>query len=242
MEGMWTRFLPLIAEIRTRLAAGEIGEIRCFHGAFLAANRPDSTLSLFDPRRGGGALMHRGVYPLSLARHFLGPVSEVSAVATVGRTGVDEDCALILRHRSGSISSLRASLRTAGTNDVIIHGTRGVLCLEAPIYRPFAARISRVRETTSIGASGSYESLKEGAMAQALHQRVGPLVRLLRERRARRFAVHYRGNGYQYEAEEVMRAVSLGALESEVMPLDESVEVMSIIDRARASWRLGVSE
>lgn len=41
------------------------------------------------------------------------------------------------------------------------------------------------------------------------------------------------GNGYNCEAEEVMRCVRAGKLESEVMPLDETLSVMSTLDRIR---------
>jgi predicted dehydrogenase len=142
MEGMWTRFQPLISAARARIAAGDIGEVRAFRGEFCGASRPDPTVSNFDPARGGGALMHKGVYAVSLARLFLGPVTEVSAMGRVGSTGVDEDCALVLRHEAGSISTIRASNRTTGANDVLIYGTKGLLHLQSPIARPPAARIT----------------------------------------------------------------------------------------------------
>ena len=46
------------------------------------------------------------------------------------------------------------------------------------------------------------------------------------------------GNGYGYEAQEVMRCLRSGALESEGMPLDESLSVMRTLDAARAQWGL----
>ena len=36
-----------------------------------------------------------------------------------------------------------------------------------------------------------------------------------------------------------MQAVATGAVESEVMPLEESLEIMTVIDRARAAWQRG---
>ena len=69
MEGMWTRFLPLVRDLKTRLEAGEIGELRSFSGSFCAPDTPDPAQNLFRPDMGGGALLHRGIYPLSLACH-----------------------------------------------------------------------------------------------------------------------------------------------------------------------------
>jgi predicted dehydrogenase len=42
------------------------------------------------------------------------------------------------------------------------------------------------------------------------------------------------GNGYNYEAEEVSNCLRLGLLESETMPLDETVAIMRVMDEIRA--------
>jgi predicted dehydrogenase len=46
------------------------------------------------------------------------------------------------------------------------------------------------------------------------------------------------GNALNYEADEVMRCLKLGLKESPLMPLDESVEIMDIMDRIRKPWGL----
>ena len=46
------------------------------------------------------------------------------------------------------------------------------------------------------------------------------------------------GNGYSYEAIEVGRCLNKGLLESSIMPLDETVAIMKILDDARAQWGL----
>jgi len=46
------------------------------------------------------------------------------------------------------------------------------------------------------------------------------------------------GNGYNYEAAEVVRCMQEGKTESEVMPLDESVSTMKTMDELRAQWKL----
>ncbi len=48
----------------------------------------------------------------------------------------------------------------------------------------------------------------------------------------------YEGQGYQFEADEVMTCLREGRAESALMPLDESVEVMETLDRIRAEWGL----
>ena len=241
MEAMWSRFQPLTQAIKSRLANGELGELRGFHGSFFGASLPDPSVSLFQPEKGGGALMGRGVYPVSLARYFLGRVVNVESSAWIGETGVDEECALLLTHESGALSTIRASVRTNGRNDGHVFGTGGTIWIREPIYRPFSAEISHtvVRGGGDSGG-GRLERIKEGGMAQGMQQRAHGLVRWLRSARLNNLNAYYAGNGYHYEAEAVMRAIGEGKTESLVMPLDESIEVMDVIDAARSSWVTGV--
>lgn len=44
------------------------------------------------------------------------------------------------------------------------------------------------------------------------------------------------GNGYNYEAEELVRCLKNGLLESERMPLDESLEIIKTMDEIRKQW------
>lgn len=46
------------------------------------------------------------------------------------------------------------------------------------------------------------------------------------------------GSGYRYEAEEAMRCMRAGQLESSVMPLAESLQIMQTMDSLRATWGL----
>ena len=53
-----------------------------------------------------------------------------------------------------------------------------------------------------------------------------------------RFSLPFEGNGFNYEAAEVMRLLRAGKKESEIMPLDESIAVMETLDAIRAQWGL----
>ena len=46
------------------------------------------------------------------------------------------------------------------------------------------------------------------------------------------------GNALNYEAEEVMRCLKEGLKESPLMPLDESIQIMEIMDKIRKPWGL----
>jgi predicted dehydrogenase len=48
----------------------------------------------------------------------------------------------------------------------------------------------------------------------------------------------YEGNGYQFEAAAVMDCLRANELESELMPLDETLSIMQTMDAIRAQWGL----
>jgi predicted dehydrogenase len=48
----------------------------------------------------------------------------------------------------------------------------------------------------------------------------------------------YAGNGYQFEAAEVMACLRAGKLESDLMPLDETLSIVETMDAIRARWGL----
>jgi predicted dehydrogenase len=61
MEGMWTRFFPLMEEVRRMISEGAIGELRMLNVDFGFRADLDPTTRLFDPKLGGGALLDVGV-------------------------------------------------------------------------------------------------------------------------------------------------------------------------------------
>ncbi|MHC4983460.1 MAG: Gfo/Idh/MocA family protein [Planctomycetota bacterium] len=48
----------------------------------------------------------------------------------------------------------------------------------------------------------------------------------------------FKGNGFDHEIEEVGRCLAAGKLESEIMPLDETLSIMKTMDTIRAQWHL----
>jgi len=55
---------------------------------------------------------------------------------------------------------------------------------------------------------------------------------------AQRVEIPFPNFGYQFEAAHVMECLRQGRLESEVMPLDETLSIMETLDRVRAPWGL----
>ena len=58
----------------------------------------------------------------------------------------------------------------------------------------------------------------------------------------RRIKVSYKAKGYNYEAIEVMNCINNRKLESDVMPLDETLKIMKTMDTLRSQWGLKYPE
>ncbi len=63
-------------------------------------------------------------------------------------------------------------------------------------------------------------------------------VTLVKGGNEERIEMPFEGNGFNYEAAEVAACLRAGKLESDVMPLDESVSVMRTLDQVREQWGL----
>ena len=232
MEGIWTRFLPLVTEVRSYLCNNRLGDIRSLEASFGISNVADPRDNQFNARLGGGAMLHRGLYPLALALDLLGPATLISSAATFGKTGVDEDVVALLRHQTGAVSTLRASLRATLRNDITIEGTHGRIHIAAPLYRPWRAILTDVKPTLRTGSgSPRFERLRESTLVQGAAQRLSGL-----RQQGTTFTRYFTGNGYHYEADAVMAAVRAGMTECPLMTLNDSLAIAEMIDAARADW------
>ena len=132
MEAVWTRFLPTLVQTRALIAAGAIGELRLIQADFGFRATFDPHSRLFDPERGGGALLDLGIYPLNLAVMLAGEPVEILSTANLGATGVDVEEAIILRHAKGELAVLAAALTIETPREARLLGTAGSLTLCHP--------------------------------------------------------------------------------------------------------------
>ncbi len=244
MEAMWMRFIPAIVETKRRVQAGELGRIRFMQANFAYPVRHDSQHRLFSPRHGGGALLDRGVYPVSLACHLLGVPQSIHGCATFGESGVDEQSSYQLVCPDGAIADLSASLRVLGTNEAVVMGELGQIRLHAPFYRAHRLSVQRVAlpqvsspdtHTPSNLVHRLKNALKRSPAMHRLRRQLDPLRAAVDAVRSRTLA--FPGNGYQFEVAEVVRCVQEGRTESTVMPLDDSLAVLRILDELRSQWK-----
>ena len=126
MEAMWTRFLPLMDQVRRWLAEGVIGDIKNLRATFGFQFPFDPNHRLLNPDLAGGALLDAGIYPLSFANMVMRekPV-EVRALADIGSTGIDEQSACILRYHSGALALVDCEVSAPVVSRAEVVGTKG---------------------------------------------------------------------------------------------------------------------
>ncbi|MDZ5662821.1 Gfo/Idh/MocA family oxidoreductase [Nocardioides sp. zg-1308] len=143
MEAMWTRFQPALRHARDLVAGGAIGDVLLVQADFGAFREYDPGNRLFDLALGGGAVLDLGVYPISLAQHFLGRPDRVTATGTTYPNGADRSAAIQLSWADGRAASLTCSLASATPGRALLVGTEGTLELVPPFHHPSRVVVRR---------------------------------------------------------------------------------------------------
>lgn len=130
MEAMWTKFLPVIQEVKKLLDAGAVGEILGIEASFGFWNPFDGKARLYNKQLGGGALLDVGIYPLNLACFLMGKLPvKTESQAVLGETGVDEINAMLLTFEQENgkkvLAELRSACRASQGCNAWIYGTKG---------------------------------------------------------------------------------------------------------------------
>jgi predicted dehydrogenase len=204
MEGMWTRFLPAMVQLRKWLAEGAIGEIKQVRATFGFQFPFDRKHRLFNPDLAGGALLDAGIYPLSFANMVMREAPrEVSAIGQIGATGVDEQTVCIFSYSSGAIGIIDSTVSAPVISRAEVIGTQGRICIP-----------DRFLATQMVRLEPNGEDPIE---------RVFP---------------HDDRTAFRFEIEAASECIRAGQMESETMPLDDSLQLMETIDRIKAQLGL----
>lgn len=134
MEAMWTRFQPAMQEAKRLIDMGEIGTVRNLQADFGFPADAGPEHRLFNPALGGGSLLDLGIYPLSMAAFFLGPVKGVKGYGELAPTGVDMQASFALQHEGGALSVCTCSLNTRTPTTLTICGDKGFLRLHGRFH------------------------------------------------------------------------------------------------------------
>ena len=129
MEGLWSRFNPAINRSKKWIKEGKIGIPKFIYAEFSFFRLDaDNSHRLMDPKKGGGALLDIGIYPLFFAYYILGLPKNIKAQKMLGPTGVDIQTSMILEYENAH-AMLYCGIANPSDNNAKICGTKGQIIL-----------------------------------------------------------------------------------------------------------------
>jgi predicted dehydrogenase len=204
MEALWTRFLPVYAQVRQWLQAGAIGTVQGVQSTFCFPVPFDPHSRLFDPGLAGGTLLDIGIYNLAATRWVLESVHGVcpeplslQASGVLAPSGVDQRVAATLCFAGGVVSQFICAFDAVADNGLRILGSQGCITVPAPFWGATEAQLQRPGQD---------------------------VVRCL---------APHAINGFEGEIEETVRCVRAGLCESPQVPHAETLALLGWIDTLR---------
>ena len=239
MEALWTRFLPAATALKNLVDEGALGEVHAITGSFGTSQQPNPANGMFDAALGGGAVSHLGAYPLSWGQWLFGDPQSVDAMGVVGPTGVDEEAAIHVRYPRDVVGSFFVSLRTWARDDLQVLGSAGMASVRGTIVRPHGLKVMH-EEPLRFEAESRLDWKERARQNHWVHQIAQRADRSSRGAGKSRLQP-YVGNGYHYEADEVRACVERGAVESSIMPLNDSIAMAETAEKIRNAIQRGIA-
>ena len=131
MEAMWTRFLPMMTEVRDIIEDGTIGDPQLLYADFGVKFDFDPKHRTYNPDLAGGALLDLGVYCIALASMIFGKPNTILSTVKIAETGVDERSTVILEYENAKVAVLFQALDLEGPREALIVGTEGSIKLHS---------------------------------------------------------------------------------------------------------------
>jgi predicted dehydrogenase len=203
MEAMWTRCHPHALEMARLIRTGAIGHVRTINASLGPIGFPVNHRAV-NPDLGGGILLECGIYPVSLTYHLIPMLGEPRDVdAWSTFTEKGIDDATTIVFRYKE--GVVATLATS-----LVEGVSSGL--------PSRAFISGTKGWIDIPTSifNPNEFTLHRVGQKGTPTRIEPI-----------------GNGYGYEAGEVVSCLREGRTESKLVPLDDTLLIMRLLDRIR---------
>jgi predicted dehydrogenase/aryl-alcohol dehydrogenase-like predicted oxidoreductase len=224
MEAFMYRCHPQTARLVELIKSGAVGEVRMIQGAFGFSAKFDPRHRLFANDLGGGGILDVGCYPVSMSRliagaamgrDFADPVRnrssgelDVKGFGHLGKTGVDEYAAAVIRFGGDVIAQVSCGVRLNQENVARIYGSEGHIVVPAP-----------------------WIPAKEGGETKILLYRNGKTT-------PEEIVVVGDRNLYAYEADAVAEAIARGAAEASppCMTWADTLGNMETLDAWRGSF------
>ncbi len=142
-EALWTYFLPYYTYVLDVVASNALGKIKTLKADFGFTTPFDQKGRVLNKKLGGGSLLDIGIYPLFAALSILGYPEEVNAQATMGKTGVDEDCTIKLEYKNGARASLFSAVTQETNTTATLEFEKGILVINSRFHEPSSITIQK---------------------------------------------------------------------------------------------------
>ena len=112
-EAMTIFHMPIYKELRSRMDAGDFGELRLLQMNFGSYKEYDMKNRFFNRNLAGGALLDIGVYALSIVRSFMcESPDQILSQMKPAPTGCDEQASNLLMNPSGQMATVALSMHS----------------------------------------------------------------------------------------------------------------------------------
>lgn len=143
MEAIWTRFLPSTRRVLEIAESSELGKLENIYADFGFRLEFDPGHRLYDPEKGGGALLDIGIYPVFISSLMAGPPEVISAKARFAPSGTDHSCNMIFEQDGGIVSSLNCTLNNHSPVEATMLFEEGYIRMESWFLTPGPISVHR---------------------------------------------------------------------------------------------------
>ncbi|KAH9208477.1 hypothetical protein DL95DRAFT_479964 [Leptodontidium sp. 2 PMI_412] len=234
MEGMWTRFFPLVRTLQKLLheekRIGDVRRVFCDFGLDMPLSSLPETSRLKDVSLGAGSLLDIGIYSLTWGLMALEPPLDYGHHNQIvnGRKFVEEEGERKKPPQVYSAQTLEHNVDVASSMILFYpeSGRQGILT--SSLMHKTDDKFFRIEGTMgTVLVSGDTASMPS---AITIRMKAAGAGKDLGDKKADETNG---GKGFYYEADAVAVDISNGRLESEIMPLGESLRVLEIMDQVR---------
>ena len=140
MEGMWTRFFPVIKKAKEWIEKGEIGDPKTIFANFGTNLENENQPWRASRKAAGGSLRDVSIYTIAFTYMMFGPQDDWMGTFT-SNGEVDVNNNLMLKYNDGRAAFMSALLDMITQYDAIINGTRGRIVIDRDFWRPMRASL-----------------------------------------------------------------------------------------------------
>lgn len=204
MEALWTRFIPAVAEAFNLLKNNEIGEVHSIQAQHGFHAPFDADWRIFNKKLGGGSLLDIGIYPVLLSNFIFGRPADEDIFATATFTPTGVDATCAMIFKFGE-------KKLAQLGSTILSNTP----MEAQIFGELGTITlhPRFHHTQKLTVS-RFDDARRTEVSRTVE-------------------MPYEGWGYHFEAAHVMDCLGKNLLESPLVPLQFSSDLMATLDAVR---------